>query len=635
MCGIAGVIHSDRTTAANAVRAMNSAQSHRGPDDEGVETLPFGRAFLSLGQRRLAILDLSPIGRQPKKHQATGSWLNYNGEIYNFRSLRRELEREGETFVGTGDTEVVLAGLARHGSSFLDRLEGMFALAFYDAQRQRLLLSRDPAGIKPLYIASNDARLVFASEARAILATGLVGAQIDRRGLAGLLAYGAVQHPYTLFREIRSIPAGASIEVSAGAEGRWTIAAPVQHWHFPSPTLALTEREAVEKVGSTLDQAVNDHLVSDVPIGVFLSSGLDSTIVAGLAAQHVRDLHSFTVSFEDQHDFSEDRLATETARLLGLNHVNLSVTSTDAEAATHEWLGSLDQPSMDGLNIFVISRAVRRQGIKVALSGQGGDELFGGYPSFRDVPKIRRLLLAMRWMPQMARRSAVALAGLRRSKSSRNKLADSLCSDGSIRSLALQRRRLLSNQQLADLGIEASSLGLTDDYQAPEALEGILADASDPVAVVSQVESRFYQGNMLLRDADANGMAHGLEIRVPFLDRRLLDFVHALPGSIRLPAGAAGKHLLRRAFPSLLRPDLQNQAKRGFTLPIRRWMMGSLRDWCEQSLRVASEKGGLRSEGVQAVWNAFLEAPESPSWSRTFTLSVLGSYLSRTNAEAG
>jgi asparagine synthase (glutamine-hydrolysing) len=632
MCGIAGVIHQDRATALSAVLAMNKAQAHRGPDDEGAELLPFGPHFLALGHRRLAILDLSPIGHQPITHRPTGGWLTYNGEIYNFKKLRHDLEREGENFAGCGDTEVLLAGLARHGASYLNRIEGMFALAYYDAANERLLLSRDSAGIKPLYYAHGDKSLIFGSEVRAVLATGLVRPQIDSRGLAGLLAYGAVQHPFTLFREIQSVPAGASVEIALRQDGRWTVGAAVQHWRFPSATLSLTEPEAVEQVRSVFDQAVHDHLISDVPVGIFLSSGLDSTIMAGLAARHVRNLHSFTVGFDDQQDLSEDRLAAETAALFGLDHVNISLSSDDAEAATQDWLGALDQPSMDGLNVFVISGAVRRHGIKVALSGQGGDELFGGYPSFRDVPRIRRLLSALKWMPRPARQGAVALAGLSRSKSSRNKLADTLSSDGSISSLALQRRRLMSNQQLACLGIQARLLGLTDDYQTGDALEEIASDGRDCVAVISRIESRFYQGNMLLRDADANGMAHGLEIRVPFLDRRMLNFVHALPGTLRLPPGSPGKHLLRQAFSGLLRSKLQKQAKRGFTLPIRRWMMGSLQSWCQQSLQVASELGGLRADGVRSIWQAFLKSPESPIWTRAFTLCVLGNYLNRTGA---
>jgi asparagine synthase (glutamine-hydrolysing) len=287
---------------------------------------------------------------------------------------------------------------------------------------------------------------------------------------------------------------------------------------------------------------------------------------------------------------------------------------------------------MDGLNVFVISRAVRRQGIKVALSGLGGDELFGGYPSFRDVPRLHRLVSPLRCLPGKARRRIGALAGLGRSRAVRDKLGDVFSSDGSLRSIALLRRRVLSDRQMAALGVDPLDLCLTSDFLPPEALAGLELDEKDPVAAVSQLEARFYQANVLLRDADTNGMAHGLEIRVPLLDQRLLDLVHALPGPIRLPHGAPGKHLLRRAGAALIRPDLLAQPKRGFTLPLRRWMTGSLRPLCEQGLGVLKDVGLFRPEGVDAVWQGFLQEPESPIWTRALTLSVLGNFILQTSA---
>jgi asparagine synthase (glutamine-hydrolysing) len=377
---------------------------------------------------------------------------------------------------------------------------------------------------------------------------------------------------------------------------------------------------------------VRDHLISDVPVGIFLSSGLDSTLLAGLAARHGPDVRTFTVGFSDQPEFSEAKLAAGTAQQFGLAHVPINLTAAEVETAAREWLDMLDQPSMDGLNVFVISRAVQQHGIKVALSGQGGDELFGGYPSFRDAPRIRRLVKAMQCLPVRVRRGVAALSGVRRSVAYRSKLADMFGSDGSLLSIALQRRRALSDGQLEALGVEPDELNLTADFLPCEALDGVDTDEGDPVAAVSRLESQFYQGNVLLRDADANGMAHGLEIRVPFLDQRLLNLVHALPGTVRLPAGAPGKYLLRQAFASLLRPELQRQPKRGFTLPISRWMLGPLRDWCEQSIAAWNYLGWLRPEGVKSICDAFLREPESQLWTRAFTLCVTSQYLSRAGA---
>jgi asparagine synthase (glutamine-hydrolysing) len=248
------------------------------------------------------------------------------------------------------------------------------------------------------------------------------------------------------------------------------------------------------------------------------------------------------------------------------------------------------------------------------------------------VPRLRRLVSPLRRLPGTARRRIGALAGLGRSQAVRDKLGDVFGSDGSLRSIALLRRRVLSDRQMAALGVDPLELCLTSDFLPPEALDGLDLDEGDPVAAVSQLEARFYQGNVLLRDADTNGMAHGLEIRVPLLDQRLLDLVHALPGPVRLPPGAPGKHLLRRACAPLIRPDLLAQPKRGFTLPLGHWMVGSLRPLCEQGLAALKDVGLFRPEGIDAVWKCFLREPRSPIWTRALTLSVLGHYIRQTSA---
>jgi asparagine synthase (glutamine-hydrolysing) len=626
MCGISGAAGADAARLREAVARMTAAQRHRGPDDSGEELVRVGDGLVGLGHRRLSILDLSPLGHQPMRHAATGSTLCYNGEVYNFRELRRELEREGEAFRSGSDTEVLLAGLVRHGEAFLARLEGMYAFAFVDVPGRRLLLARDPAGIKPLYLACVSGEVLFASEVRAVLASGLVPAKVDRRGAAGLLAYGAVPGPLTLFRDVAALPPG-SWQSFTPRDGGWTTAGPRTFWRYPALRPGVEEGEAVTAVRDTLGRAVRDHLVSDVPVGIFLSGGLDSTVVAGLAARQAQRPCSFTVHFADQPDFSEREPAAETARLFGLEHVGIDLPSAEAEAATHDWLAALDQPSMDGLNVYVISRAVRRHGIKVALSGLGGDELFGGYPSFRDVPRLRRVLRRLRWLPARARRGLGAALAVGRPVAVRRKLADMFGGPGRLSALYLHRRRSLSDRQMDDLGFDARELGLTPEFLPPEVLAEFPGEEDDPVRAVAELESRFYQANVLLRDADANGMAHGLEVRVPFLDRRVLDLVHALTGGVRLPPSGKSKHLLRRAFAPLLRPELLRQAKRGFALPVARWMLGPLRRWCETALTALKETGLLRPEGVDRVWSDFCREPESPMWSRAFTLCILGHYL--------
>lgn len=624
------MIHSDPDELCAATARMGAAMRHRGPDDAGEAGVPFGQAFVGLAHRRLSILDLSSAGRQPMLHEPTGCQIVFNGEIYNYRRLREQLEREGDSFRSGTDTEVLLAGLARHGSAFLERLEGMFAFGFFDPRTRALLLARDPLGIKPLYVANtSDGGLekggfAFASEVRAVLATGLVSKSLDRRGLAGYLAYGAVQHPFTLFQSIRSLPAGTFQQIVASAGG-WTASDPQSFWRFPPVRIGTPEDEAIVSVRAAIDAAVRDHLLADVPVGVFLSAGLDSTILAGLAAKYSPRIQAFTVGFSDHADLSEMDVAADTAARFGLRHVPINLPAGEAEAAVVLWLAAADQPSIDGLNTFVISQAVRRHGIKVALSGLGADELFGGYPSFRDVPRLTRVRRRLRWCPTAVRRGAAAVLTVRKPRAVGRKLSEMMNGGGGLANIYFRRRRLLSDCELNHLGIVPESLELSADYQQPSATRGL--DESDAVRAISELESRFYQGNMLLRDCDVMGMAHGLEIRVPFLDRRLLDAVHSLPGAVRLPPGAPGKQLLRSAQGNILRPEVTNRPKTGFTLPLARWMLGPLRGRCELSMRACSERAGFPAAAVRRVWDEFASEPAGPQWSRVLALVALGDYL--------
>jgi len=633
MCGIAGIIARDDRMVREALPAMMVAERHRGPDDSGQEYGSLGEFFVGLGHTRLAILDLSPTGHQPMVHPKSGDRLIFNGEIYNFAALKAELERGGVRFAGHGDTEVLLHALVEWGPAALTRLQGMFAFAFHDVRRHRVLLARDSLGIKPLYLADlPQGGLMFASEVRAILETGLLPRRVDPRGVAGLLAYGAVQRPTTIFRGIEDLAPGNFQLVTAD---RTSLRRRSEvFWKLPAIVADAEPSATIAAVRATLDVAVRDHLISDVPLGIFLSSGLDSTILAGVASRHSTRLKSFTVGFAEAPDLSELGLARETARLFNLDHTQLEVSTQDAEASTIAWLSSLDLPSMDGFNVFLISRLVRAQGIKVALSGQGGDELFGGYPSFADVPRLQRWFRPVRHIPPGLRRGLAALAAARRPEAIRAKAVDLAGSDGSLLSLYLGRRRAMSSGRLMALGLDPMALGLTDDYMPPEGIEAGLLDGVDPVSGISRLETRFYLGNMLLRDGDVNGMSHSLEIRVPFLDQRLLDLVLPLSGRMRLPNGRADKHLLRQAFPELLRPALLRQKKRGFNLPIGRWMEGPLRALCQTGLAAVKSLGLLHPSGVDAAWAAFARQPGGGAWSRAFTLCVLGLYLRDTKAVA-
>ena len=632
MCGIAGILAWNDASIDEPLQAMMDAMVYRGPDDSGKFCEHSNGAVIGFGHRRLSIIDLSKAGHQPMTDPATGAVMIYNGEIYNFQSLRRELEAKGCRFSGQSDTEVLLQALVADGERCLEKLCGMFTLAFYDRRRHRLLLARDPMGIKPMYVARVPGMLLFASEIGAMLASGLVPRQVDQRAVAGFLAYGAVQEPDTIVQNVKAFPPGCWQWIDLGSSSDMASSPPQRFWEVPEPQ-DMSEDDAIKQYQNIFDRVVDEHLVSDVPLAVLLSSGLDSTVLAGLAARHASDLRTFTIGFSDHPDLDESPLAEETARLIKATHTTVSVTEADCQTLVKDWIESLDQPSIDGLNVYLISKFIAQHGITVVLSGLGGDEMFGGYPSFRDVPRLMRVCRAARWLPRRSRSALAKLAGIGRSDAVRQKMADIAGSDGDVVSLCLHRRRTMSNRQMAGMGMDARQLDLHGLYVPMAAMDRIKVRPSDPLWMVSQVESRFYQGNMLLRDSDTNGMQHSLEIRVPFLDRRILDLAFSIPDHLKLPFGRADKHLTRKAFSPMLRPELTERRKTGFVLPIGRWMRGPLAEMCEAGLQRLKSSDLVEPRGVDAVWQAFEANPESPIWSRAWELCVLGIYLKQNNLD--
>lgn len=637
MCGIAGVVTMGRESAERSTRLLLSRLAHRGPDDEGLELLDAGGPTLAMGQRRLAIIDVSPAGHQPMVHPETGDVLTYNGEIYNYHEFRRRLEAEGVRFRGHSDTEVMLHAFVRWGPrAILEQAAGMYAVAFFEKKRNRLLLARDPMGIKPLFYVRSARGFAFSSEIRPLLAAGFLSPEINPSGLATALAFGAVQRPATFFSGIHWFTPGCHQWFDIEPDGRLREGPLERHWDYPAIDESMDEDEAVDRVRATLDLAVKEHMIADVPVGVFLSSGLDSTIMAGLALRHTDRLRTFTVGFADAPDLSESGLAGATAAKFGVEHHDIQITGEQALTETERWIDSLDQPSVDGLNTYVISKAVRQEGIVVALSGLGGDELFGGYSSFVDVPRFVRTLQSLAWAPAGLRAWLLGLAASRQNATVKQKVREMARLGSDPLALYLHRRRLMSNQRLEALGLRAGPLGLHPSFVPVEAATRALDHATtDVVAAVSRWESKFYMRNMLLLDSDTNGMAHSLEIRVPMLDLRILNLAHAIPGRVRLPSPrAANKHLLRVAFANILSEPLLKQKKKGFTLPIRRWMAGPLRDMCESSVSSVERSGLVEGREVRAVWDAFLRDPEAQVWSSAFMLVVLGRYMQRMRAIA-
>jgi asparagine synthase (glutamine-hydrolysing) len=616
---------------------MMAAMHHRGPDDDGFELIPLAPETngpaICFGFRRLAILDLSPSGHQPMLNPSTGDWLIFNGEIYNFRNLRSRLMVEGVRFRSSGDSEVLLSALSLWGERALEEIEGMYALAFYQASSGRVLLARDPVGIKPLYIAADQHRLVFASEVRALLASGLVSGAFDPAGIASFLMYGAPQDPLTVHRDIRSFPSGAYQWIRCDKPTGRVIAEPARRfWRFPVVVNDMPEAMAIRETRATLEAAMANHLATDVKSGFFLSAGVDSTAIAMLATRVLGQIATYTVGFESTSMASEVEAAAQTAKDIGSDHTEITIHKDSIRDWWHGWLASADRPSVDGLNTYIISGALKRAGATVAFSGLGADELFGGYANFRCVRRLAPLLRSVAALPARSRRAVVgAVIGVfpRRYHTRIRSLAGN---SGRCIDLAIELKQFLPADVLASLGLHAADLGLTSDYLAAEAYSVFDDVGDDAFLAVSRVETYLYMGNTLLRDSDVRSMAHSVELRVPFVSRPVLEEAGRIPGRLHSGRTRGPKHLLRKALADLLPAHVLQRPKTGFTLPVNDWMFGELFESCEAAVAEVETLPFLDPRAVRALWNSFVADRQHTYWMKPMLLVALGNYIANSRA---
>ncbi len=634
VCGICGVITTAGPRPDGRLRRMMSAMMHRGPDDDGFESFALTDDALGpsvgFGFRRLAILDLSQAGHQPMVHAGTGDCLVFNGEIYNFRHLRSRLMVEGVRFASTGDSEVLLAALVKWGERALNEIEGMFALAFYQAATRRVLLARDPIGIKPLYISTSADRLVFASEVRPLLASGLVSPDLDPAGVSGFLMYGAPQDPLTIHRDIRSFPCGTRRWIGFDPPSRTLVYEPSHRfWRFPKADNGYDDRSAVDDVRRTLEGVVSNHLASDVKTGFFLSAGIDSTALAALASRAIGQVATYSVGFESASMPSELEAARETARILGSDHTEVMIDESSIRGWWDDWLRAADRPSVDGLNSFIVSGAVKRAGVTVAFSGLGADELFGGYANFRRVRYLTPLLRSLSVLPRSARRAGMAAVSSFFPARYRTRLASLAESSGRRADLSIELKQFLPAAELARLGLRSCELGLRPDYLADDAHAELEFDTDDPFVIVSRVETYLYMSNTLLRDADVNSMAHSLELRVPFVARPILDLAGRIPSRFQFKGREPGKRLLRWALRDVIPAHVLQRPKTGFSLPVNDWLHDQLRDSCEAAVAVTAGLPFLDGGAVRGLWNDFVAGHDHTYWMKPLLLVTLGDYVAR------
>src|SRR6266542_2218633 len=633
MCGIAGAIGAVDSAVIEAVHRMSAAQRHRGPDSSGfwVSGSGDGGTGFVLAHRRLAIIDLSEDGRQPMTDPETGNIIIFNGEIYNFHALRRELEQAGARFRSRSDTEVILKAYACWGMDGVARLRGMFAFALWDAAQETLLFARDRLGIKPLYLCSvarpgGRRTLLFGSEVRALLTSNLFERELDPVALASYVWNGFVIGPNTIVRGVELLPA-ATCAIGSG-DGRLPM--PRRYWRLPAVPSRPREKEELEEQLST---AVQMHLVSDVPLGIFLSGGIDSSAIAALAVRSGNTrIRTFNIGF-DEAAYDESRHARAVARALNTAHHELRLTQEAFGRELPDALASLDQPTVDGLNTYFVSRAVREAGLTVALAGTGGDELFGGYSSFRDVPWAARWSGRFASLPsELLRRvantvtRAPSVFAAVPPQTRWGKLGDVLAARGKLLDTYQVSYALFSSDFARQLlkGSVNGELHAGLPRQVAQEL-GELIGGSCPLPAISMLELRCFLGERLLRDTDAASMASSLEVRVPFLDHEVVSAACALSDEQRFePLGK--KQVVREIALDDLDPALFDRPKSGFVLPIDRWARNALKEEMTTALHDPTfcEAAGLDARTVRRLWSAFLEPARGLYWSRIWAVYVLG-----------
>ena len=638
MCGIFGIVGHNARVPADVLERATKSLAHRGPDDSGTVILhDAGRegVEIGLGNRRLAILDLSPLGHQPMNDPATGNWIVHNGEVYNFRDVRAKLERERVYFSGHSDTEVILKAYGQWGEKCLDEFRGMFAFAIWDAQRHRLFLARDAMGIKPLYYHASDRHFIFSSEVRTLLGTGLVPRTIDSAGLVNYLSFGSLYDPTTLIEGVSSLPAGSYLTWDHGhvkLEQYWDLIDPSSGARNDHAADAGAENrvELEGQIAELLDESVRMQLVSDVPVGVFLSGGIDSSSLVGILSRNGVRANTFSIVFREA-EYSEAEFSRAIAQHFRTDHHEITVSQADFFAAIDPAIHAMDLPTMDGINTYFVSERTRAAGVKVALSGLGGDEMFAGYSGFRTVPRMERFANVWKHVPDSFHSPLAGMFAAFAPSSDQNRKLTALGRDERrIVHPYFLSRMLFTPEQINDLLPEMNkdSAAL---LRAEEPLQESFnrAQSLDPVNRVSYLEARCYMLNTLLRDSDFMSMAHGLEVRVPLIDHQLARRVLALPGSWKLNAGTP-KPLLVRALNGELPEKVVHRPKRGFTLPFEHWLRDALRPVVEASLGKIGDGalGSLISEpAARRVWQDFLQG--RTSWSRPWSLYVLQSWCER------
>lgn len=624
MCGIAGYLGSAPFDPAPWLGAL----AHRGPDANGAWSTPAGGGrTLHFAHTRLKILDLTEAGAQPMVLERGGAKfaLSFNGEIYNYRELRADLASRGWEFRSTGDTEVLLKGYAEWGTAVFAKCDGMFAVGIYDGARRKLVLARGHAGIKPLYVADTiDGGFAFASEVRALARSGFVARDIDRKAVGDYLRLGSIQEPATIFESVRAFPAGAFCEIALdGVEAPRVRSLPLHIYWAPewfAPASDRTARNWAGEHAALLRETVHEQLVSDVPVGVFLSGGLDSTVlIEQLTGDDRERVTAFTLG-GDLTTNDEVAIAERSAANLGVRHTAVRLGSDEVESWVGDGLASMDQPSYDGINTYLVSRASRAANLVVVLSGAGADELHGAYGHAAQLTKFIRLVTTLGPLGKPLGTVAAEVLGLSRGEFAGERLKLMIDAVPEGWKVLLEKRRFLTPSRIGVLWPHCPP----GEMPAP-ALDFTRLAQLDTATQITAAEITGYLRNTLLRDCDWATMANSQELRVPYLGRRYTELLLAAPASVKAPSGDAKKPLLA----GLLSPanrELVSHPKRGFVLNYRELLRGRFRDEFRAACATLRDSLGFTADADALI--AELAAGESyKRANRHWALLALGKYL--------
>ena len=614
MCGITGILHYNKLPdAPQRVMQMTNAIAHRGPDAQGFYDEP----AIALGHRRLSIIDLSVAANQPFIDPTGNYVMVFNGEIYNYLELKQQLS--DYPFTTSSDTEVLMAAFCKWGIDCVKLLEGMFAFAIWEKRNEILWLARDRMGVKPLYFFRNENVFVFSSESRSLLASSLINSSIDQQSLFEFLTLQSTGYPNAIIKDIHQLQAGCCMRLTENTSDT------IRYWSITNNKISIEGDDATirKTLFDKMNQAVAKRMISDVPMGAFLSGGIDSSAVVALMSLNSSEkINTFNLSFTEK-EYDESGYAETIAKRFGTSHNKHLLRPEDFLDKVVAGLDAMDSPTADGINTFVLSSAIRAAGLKVALTGIGGDELFAGYPGFMRFYKLNNASAGYQ-LSYPLRKTASLL--LQNSASNKNKrLAEMLAiSDTGISNVYPIIRKIFSPDLIKQLvNTNVQQIGL--EKMLKDELKSI--EKFDLFSQYSIAEYMGYTQHTLLKDADQMSMAVGLEIREPFFDHKLIEYVLSIPDHIKYPHYP--KQLMVEALEPLLPDEIVHRKKQGFVLPWEKWMRNELQSFCAAQINALANRNFIKRDALLKYWDRFLRDDPTVRWMELWQFVVLGYWLDK------